>query len=798
MRNNRFFLLLFLLLLITNTALLAQPARLWYRQPANALVPDTMPPYSDDPEWIKALPLGNGQLGAMVFGDVNQERVQLNEKSLWSGGPSDNDNPEAAKFLPQIRALLFAGKFKEATELTNKTQVCAGAGSGYGSGANVPFGCYQTLGDLRLQFDQAGAFTDYRRELDLNEAMVKVQYRQKGVLFEREYFVSTRPSVLVVRIRASKKGAISFTASIDRPERFSTTATADALEMKGVLNNGSGGAGMQYAARLQAQHKGGSLLFRDGRVYVKGADEVILFLSAATDYLPVYPVYKGNNYQAQLSKELQQALKTAYSSLRTQHIRDHQYYYKRVQLQLAPATADTLPTDERLQRIHSVGDDPFLSQLYFHYGRYLLIASARPNTLPANLQGIWANKIQTPWNADYHTNINVQMNYWPAEVCNLGDIHLSLIRFIQSLQAPATRSAAVQFGMRGWCINTIVNVWGFTAPGEHPSWGLTPGTSGWIARHLWEHYLFTNDETYLREVYPLLKEGARFYMDWLVPDPVSQKLVSGPAASPENSFEAPDGSRGTISMGPSHDQEVIDELFGSVEKAALVLNDKDPFVDSIRTARSRLLQPVIGKDGRLQEWAQPYDEPEPGHRHISHLYALYPGQAISMQQTPALAEATRRSLEYRLQHGGGHTGWSAAWVGSLRARLLQGNEALKAINEVLIKKSAPNLFDLHPPFQIDGNLGVTAAVAEMLLQSQAQHIQLLPALPDSWADGHVTGLCAQGGVEIDITWKKGKLVRAKLHSRLGGVFTIKYADKTMTLSMKAGSAYQLNNLLQVL
>lgn len=797
MRNNTLSLLLFVFILFDYTALPAQPARLWYRQPANALVPDTMPAYRDDPEWIKALPLGNGQLGAMVFGDVNQERVQLNEKSLWSGGPADNDNSEAAKYLPQIRALLFAGKFKEATELTNKTQVCAGAGSGNGTGANVPFGCYQTLGDLRLQFDQPAAYTDYHRELDLNEAMVKVHYRQQGVLFEREYFISTRPSVLVVRIRASKKGAISFSATLDRPERFSTTTTADVLEMKGVLNNGSGGAGMQYAARLQAQHKGGSLLFQNGRLLVKNADEVILFLSAATDYLPVYPVYRGNNYQAQLSKELQQAQRASYASLRIQHIRDHQYYYKRVQLQLAPAAADTLPTDERLQRIRSLGDDPFLSQLYFHYGRYLLIASARPNTLPANLQGIWANKIQTPWNADYHTNINVQMNYWPAEVCNLGDIHLSLTRFIQTLQAPATRSAAVQFGMRGWCINTIVNIWGFTAPGEHPSWGLTPGTSGWIARHLWEHYLFTNDKTYLREVYPLLKEGARFYMDWLVPDPQSQQLVSGPAASPENSFVAPDGSQGTISMGPSHDQEVIDELFGSVEKAAIVLNDKDPFVDSIRIARSRLLQPAIGKDGRLQEWAQPYDEPEPGHRHISHLYALYPGQAISVQQTPALAQATRRSLEYRLSHGGGHTGWSAAWVGSLWARLLQGNEALKAINEVLIKKSAPNLFDLHPPFQIDGNLGVTAAIAEMLLQSHAQYIQLLPALPDSWADGHVTGLCAQGGVEADITWSKGKLIRARLHSRQGGVFTIKYADKSVTVSMKAGGTYQFDPSLQL-
>ena len=774
--------------------------KLWYRHPANASVPDDLKSGKDDPEWLKALPIGNGNLGAMVFGDVNTERVQLNEKTLWSGSNDDNDNPEASKYINEIRALLFEGKFKEATELTNKTQICKGVGSGSGGGAKVPFGCFQTLGDLRIDFGRQTDYTNYYRDLNLGNAIANVSYLQDGIHFKREYFVSSFANCLVVRLTADKKGAISLSATLNRPEYFSTQSVNGELVMSGVLQNGKGGNGMEYMTRLKALLKGGSQTLSENKLAIKNADEVILYLTASTDYKNNYPIFKGNGYKKITRDNLDRISLKTYASVRGEHIKNHQFYFNRVSLQLsAENNIDTVPTDERIKNIKQSKNDNYLSQLYFQYGRYLLISSSRENTLPANLQGIWANKIQTPWNGDYHTDINVQMNYWLAENTNLSDLHLSLTNFIQSIEKPATKSAAIQFGLKGWCINPIVNVWGFTSPGEHPSWGLTFGASGWICQHLWEHYAFTKDKKYLASVFPTLKGAAKFYIGWLVPDKETGKLVSGPSSSPENSFVVPNsnGYVSSISMGPSHDQEIIEELFTNIIQAAEILNDKDPFINELKVAKANLLKPQIALDGRIQEWAKPYIENEPGHRHLSHLYALYPGNAFNSVQTPTYWEAAKKSLEYRLKNGGGYTGWSAAWVTNLWARLKDGEQALYAFNEILMKKSAENLFDLHPPFQIDGNLGAAAGVAEMLLQSQEGFITLLPALPSSWKDGEVKGLCARGGFVVDIKWKDGKLLTAKLNSKKGGLCKLKYGNAEVEFKTQPGKYYRFAGDLQL-
>ena len=778
--------LLFLLTFLSVSQANAQTLKLWYKQPANATIADKPEPHRDDREWLKALPLGNGSIGAMVFGDVNKERIQLNEKTLWSGSHDDNNNPEAVKHIEKIRQLLLDGKFKEATDLTNQTQVCKGAGSGHGNGANVPFGCFQTLGDLWLDFGKTSAYTKYYRDLNLETAIASVTYEQEGVTYSREYFVSAPANVMAVRLKASKKGALSFRTSLTRPEKFLVKSEGNELIMAGTLTNGKGGDGMNYIVRVQASVKDGTQQMEGNQLVVKNATEAILYLSASTDYLPQYPVYKGRDHLDLTRTAMDGAMKKTYSELKSDHFKDYQKYFNRVSFRISNEEQDTVPTDERIKQVKQRGNDNFLTQLYFQYGRYLLISSAREHTLPANLQGIWANKIQTPWNCDYHTNINVQMNYWLAENTNLSDLHLSLTNFIQSIEAPATQSARVQFGMNGWCINPIVNVWGFTAPGEHPSWGLTSGASGWIAQHLWEHYAFTMDTAYLKTVYPTLKGSARFYLNWLTPDPTTGKFVSGPASSPENAFKAPDGSQASISMGPAHDQQIIDELFGNVLHAAEISGDKDNVIDSIRYARLNLQGNKVADDGRLMEWAQAYPEVEPGHRHLSHLYAVYPGYAITSTSAPQFFEAAKKSLQYRLKHGGGHTGWSAAWVTNLWARFKDGNEALKAFNDILEKKSAPNLFDLHPPFQIDGNFGATAGIAEMLLQSHEGYIELLPALPSQWKDGEVKGLCARGGVVVDVHWKDGAIQNAFVQSSKLQTVKVKYKNKVIEVVLKKG------------
>ncbi len=755
--------------------------KLWYDQPADASIPDK--DRGDDKEWLSALPLGNGSFGAMVFGDVNLERIQLNEESMWSGSPAENDNPEAAVAIPKIRGLLFEGNYEEATALTNATQICTGVGSGRGRGANAPFGCFQTLGDLWIKWADSATYTDYYRELDLNDAVARVSYQRKGVKHQREVLASYPDQVIAINFKADKPGQISFSCVLDRPERYSTYVDKDQLIMSGALDNGQGGNGLEYMVRLKAVSNNGKVYYQDDELIVENADEVTLFLSASTDYVLDYPVYKGRDYQSITLQNIQEAANKSFQELKETHIQDHSQYFNRVSLDLTPNDFEPIPTDERLKQFKETKSDQHLEELLFQYGRYLLISSSRPGTLPANLQGIWANKIQTPWNGDYHTDVNIQMNYWPAEVTNLSEIHLPMFDLINSLVTPGMKTAKTQYNMNGWVVHPITNVWGYTSPGERANWGMHTGAAAWLCSHVMEHYRYTNDIDFLKEMYPVLKSSVVFYLDWLVKHPESGMWVSGPAVSPENTFIAPDGSKSQISMGPAHDQQVIWQLFSDFIQAAELLNLDDEFRSQVQKTKDGLLATKIGSDGRLMEWPEEFEEVEPGHRHISHLFALHPGSQITPQNTPELAEAAEKSLNYRIANGGGHTGWSAAWLISQYARLGNGEKAKESLNTVLSKSTSTNMFGLHPPFQMDANFGSTAGIAEMLIQSHQGFIELLPALPADWSEGTVKGLRTRGGFEVDMHWAAGKLIFAKVKSLYGNEGVLKYKDEEVVIAL---------------
>jgi alpha-L-fucosidase 2 len=746
---------------------------LWFEQPAA--------------RWEEAFPVGNGRLGAMVFGGLEAERLQLNHDSLWSGGPEDADNPAALPALALIRELLFAQRFAEAQELADRTQICRP--STYGS-----FGCYQTLGDLRVRFDGHSSVQGYRRELDLGEAVVRIRYRRGDTAFCRESFASAPDQVLVMELSADQPGRVSCVIDLSRPECATVEpAGADGLVLRGRLRVRHEPTGMRFLARLRVASRGGTLAHENGTLRVTGADSATLLVTAATDY-------RGQPYEAVTARRIRAAAEVPYPELRARHLRDHRALFSRVTLDLGQTETSELPTDRRLVAFADGADDPALSALYLQFGRYLLISSSRPGTMAANLQGIWADGVQTPWNCDYHTNINLQMNYWLAETANLAECADPLLDLVDAMCGPGARTARTHYGARGWVVHTIHNVWGFTAPGQNPMWGLSPLAGVWLCQHLWEHYAFSGDRSFLARVYPILRSAAEFCLDWLVEDPRSGRLVSGPATSPENTFFTNAGERCSISMGPSMDQEIVWDHFTNLLAAAAALGSDDDLVRQVRTARERLAWPGIGSDGRLLEWALELRETEPEHRHVSHLFALHPGRQISPCTTAELARAARQSL---LGRGDGGTGWSMAWKICFWARLGDGDHAFRLLKNLLCPTehqpsgagAYPNLFCAHPPFQIDGNLGGAAGIVEMLLQSHDGCIALLPALPRAWATGSVTGLCARDGFEVDLAWRDGELAEATLHASLSRRSTVRYREKTAELSAQAGRSYDVGRLL---
>lgn len=732
-------------------------SRLWYKKPAS--------------KWEEAMPLGNGRMGAMIFGKPGDEMIQVNEDSMWYGAPVDRNNPDMKKYLPEIRSLILSGQIKKAERLMRFAM----------SGCPESMHPYQTLGSIHFNFENMGEVSEYERSLDLEEALYRNTFTADGVRYEREAFLSVPDQVLCIKITADKPGSINFWTLLRR-ERF-----FDGIRKKGengiCLYGNLGKGGLDFAMQLSAKTKGGRMQVIGEHLIVEEADEVILYFAAGTTYYM-------ENVEEELQRQIDGAAAMSYDVLKERHVKDYRSLYGRVDFSLGDLSGyDLMPTDERIQNAMAGKVDKGLAKLYFDFGRYLLISSSREGTLAANLQGIWNKDMTPPWDSKYTININAEMNYWPAEICNLPECHMPLFELLKKMYPNGKKTAEVMYGCRGIVAHHNTDIWGDTAPQDH--W--TPGTywvmgAAWMCTHQWMHYQYTKDEEFLRESYPIMREAALFFLDFMVED--GGYLKTCPSVSPENTFILPGGEMGANTAGVTMDNQILRDLFNQCICAASILGIEDELTKQFENARDRLVPTQIGSRGNILEWPEDYEELEPGHRHISHLYGLHPSEQILMDKTPELAKAARVTLERRLESGGGHTGWSRAWIINHYAKLWDGETAYAHFEKLMEKSTLPNLFDNHPPFQIDGNFGTTAAIAEMLVQSTLERIVLLPALPSAWPEGHVKGLCVKGGGEIDLEWKEGKLTSCVIRAKAKLKTKVVYNNIVTEIELEPGEIWE--------